>query len=315
MKIERRALLAFVASMLLFLAYDAFYLSPKMERQRERRAAEAERARLQAQDSIAAAEPIVGGEVTDQPEVVITETSSEPEPVSTESGEPERAGQTPVTEAPKVEFTVTSPLYEITLTTTGAEIVSVKLPEYTTGDLPVELVPQNPDWPYARAVSVSLSGQRLAAPLHDVSFEALKDGAGTPLLNGARIEVDERRGQTEIVFRAPDNSGGVIERYYRFFVDRYDFETGVRFASSSFPGVTGVTWGMGEGLAVTEENVKDDQQNFKATLMLGEDVHALKPSDFGKKSHEDFAGTLSWIALKSKYFTAAMIPMNQSEAK
>ena len=40
MKIERRALIAFVASMLLFLAYDAFYLSPKMEKQRERRAAE-----------------------------------------------------------------------------------------------------------------------------------------------------------------------------------------------------------------------------------------------------------------------------------
>ena len=35
--IERRALIAFVASMALFLLYDSLYLAPKMREQRERR--------------------------------------------------------------------------------------------------------------------------------------------------------------------------------------------------------------------------------------------------------------------------------------
>ena len=35
MSMERRAIIAFAASMLLWLAYDAFYLSPKTKEQRE----------------------------------------------------------------------------------------------------------------------------------------------------------------------------------------------------------------------------------------------------------------------------------------
>ena len=39
MSMERRALIAFVASMVLFLGYDALYLGPKMKAQRARREA------------------------------------------------------------------------------------------------------------------------------------------------------------------------------------------------------------------------------------------------------------------------------------
>ncbi len=75
-----------------------------------------------------------------------------------------------------------------------------------------------------------------------------------------------------------------------------------------YPDVTGVTWGMGEGMNVTETNVKDDQQNFKASIQLGEEIHRLKPGHFGKKNSEDFSGSLSWAALQTKYFTAIMMP-------
>ena len=37
MSMERRALIAFVASMAFFLLYDALYLEPKMREQRARR--------------------------------------------------------------------------------------------------------------------------------------------------------------------------------------------------------------------------------------------------------------------------------------
>lgn len=315
MKLERRALLAFVCSMLLFLAYDAFYLSPKLEKQRERRAAEAERLRQQQGDSLSAALPAVATEVTNQTEGIVTEqtpalTSAEPTP-----GTPDLSGQAQDTMPPRAEITIVSPLYEITLTTAGAEIVSVKLPGYTTGDLPVELIPQNPDWPYARAVNTSLVSQTSVAQLHTVQFEAFRDGGGAAVLDGTTVNVDERKGETEIVFRAPDRAGGTIERYYKFFVDRYYFETGVRFTGASFPDVSAVTWGLGEGLATTETNVKDDLQNFKANILLGQDVHGLRPADFGNKSSEQLSGTLSWVALRTKYFAAVFIPKEPTRSE
>ncbi|MCK5408307.1 MAG: membrane protein insertase YidC, partial [Candidatus Krumholzibacteria bacterium] len=89
---------------------------------------------------------------------------------------------------------------------------------------------------------------------------------------------------------------------------------GIRFSSASFPGVTGVSWGMGPGLRSTEKNVKDDQQNFKAAVKLGEEIHRLKPGNFGDKSREEFSGTLSWASLQTKYFTAALIPPEPTRA-
>ena len=39
MSMERRAVIAFVLSLVVFLAYDAFYLSPRNKKQQERREA------------------------------------------------------------------------------------------------------------------------------------------------------------------------------------------------------------------------------------------------------------------------------------
>lgn len=310
MKIERRALIAFVLSMLLFLLYDAVYLSPKMEKQRERReqqAAEIERQRLPAGDTLDAAQT--------EPETAYDSRREETSP-ETAQEKPSFLPRTAQTDTvvTAAEFTVASPLYEITLSTAGAEILSVRLLEYTTNEQPVELIPQNPDWAYPRAINTSLDGPGSSTALSDMSFEAFKDGGITPLLDGARVVVDERRGETEIVFQASQDGEQVIERYYRFFDDRYDFETGVRFSTQANPSVTGVTWGLGEGMNVTEENVKDDQQNFKASIKLGEEVHRLKPGHFGKKNAEEFSGTLTWASIQTKYFTAIMLPKEAGRA-
>ena len=55
MRIERRALVAFVLSMALFLAYDAIYLSPRMKKEKARQAALADAGRRAQPDTIAAA--------------------------------------------------------------------------------------------------------------------------------------------------------------------------------------------------------------------------------------------------------------------
>jgi YidC/Oxa1 family membrane protein insertase len=309
---EKRALLAFVASILLFLAYDYFYLSPRVKEQRLRRAAEIDRQR-QAADSLAA---ILGADTAG------TEPSPATSPATGDVGgtRETRAEAEPLDDLPQfemadaAEFTVVSPLYEITLSTAGAEIVSVRLIEYQTDGQPVQLIANDADWTHARALNVTLEGSTMSLSLSGADFAAYLDGIGEPLQNGSTVTVRPAREMTEVVFRASQNGNGTIERYYRFYPGRYDFDTGVRFAASTFPSATGVWWGMGPGLRSTEANVTDDQQSFKAAVKLGEDIHRLKPGDFSKKNKEEFAGTLGWTSLQTKYFIAAMIPPEPSRA-
>jgi YidC/Oxa1 family membrane protein insertase len=307
MKMEKRALMAFVASILLFLAYDYFYLSPRVKEQKARRQVELVR-QQQGADSLAAilgekaADTSAGNETAwsgSEADSPVTETGEAPAPLS-------EIPSTPALQA--VEFTVASSLYEITLSTAGAEIVSMRLLEYETDGEPVELIPQDDDWTRARAMNVTIEGSGASFALSEVSFTAHRGGIGDALLNGSTITVNPSQEVTEIVFRTAENGGKTIERYYRFYPGRYDFDTGVRFPASVFPSATGVWWGMGPGLRSTEANVPDDQTSFKASVKLGDDIRRLKPGDFGKKTSEEFAGTLGWTALQTKYFTAALIP-------
>jgi len=312
MKMEKRALMAFVASILLFLAYDYFYLAPKVKEQRFQRAIEIQQ-QQQAADSLAA---ILGTEAREtEPPRDAGELGGTRQETLEMAGEPEPISDVPeYATADAAVFTVVSSLYEITLSTAGAELVSVRLVEFETDGLPVELIAHDTDWTHARALNVSLEGSSALLSLAGVSFGAYLGGVGEPLLNGAKVTVNPSRESTEVVFRTSQNGNGTIERYYRFYPGRYDFDTGVRFAAAAFPAATGIWWGMGPGLRSTEANVQDDQQSFRGSIKLGEDIHRLKPSDFGKKSKEEFAGTLSWTSLQTKYFMAALIPPEPTRA-
>jgi YidC/Oxa1 family membrane protein insertase len=116
------------------------------------------------------------------------------------------------------------------------------------------------------------------------------------------------------VFRTSNSGSESVERYYRFFPDRYVFVTGVRFSGDAYSSVEGVSWGFGPGLRSTEANVNDDRQSFKASILLGEDIRRLKPGDFGDKNREEFSGTLTWASLQSKYFISAIMPPEPTRA-
>jgi YidC/Oxa1 family membrane protein insertase len=293
---ERRALLAFVASMVLFLAYDAIYLSPRVKKQQEQRRAQMELAARA--DSMAAA---ARGATFESPPV--TEARESADTVAMEALDPVSAMTAPVS-----RFTVTSDLFEIVFTSAGGEIAEARLLRYTTDERPVEPFPRDPDWTREGILNLTLEGDGPALALGGLGFQAYPGGSLTPLDDGARVEVDPRREYTDLVFRAQTAAGPTIERTYRFFPDRYDFEATVRFARSSFPAVTGIAWGFGPGMTATEANLVDDQENFRASLLLGEEFHRLKPSHFSNGSVENYAGTLSFASLQTKYFLTAIVP-------
>ncbi len=315
MKMEKRALIAFVASILLFLAYDALYLSPRVEKQRADRAAAMELQRQMAGDSVSGTEAAVVPGRTGSDPAFESPAQENRDFTGNTDGATENSGLSEgVITAEAAEFVVVTPFFEMTLSTAGAEIVSMRLLEFETLGQPVELIPQDTDWTYSRSMSVSLDGPNASRSLSGLSFVAFKNDFGDAILDGSRVNVDESKEYTEIVFRASHNGTGSIERYYRFFPDRYDYFTGVRFSGSAYSSVTNVSWGFGPGLHSTEENVKDDVQNFKAAVMLGEEIHRLKPGDFGKKNKEEFSGTLTWMSLQSKYFISAIMPVEPSRS-
>jgi YidC/Oxa1 family membrane protein insertase len=310
---ERRALLAFVASMLLFFAWDALYLKPNRDRAKEERLIEmARQQEAMRADSIAAAQRPATRPGSPDTNAIHSEPQTQTEapgdsPTLVPYGD--EGDPTAAEAADAREIVVVSDLWQITLTTLGGEVTSARLFNYLTEGEPVELFPQNPGWTYERVLGAEIGGEGYSFPLRRINFEAYRDGVGEPLPNGTRINVDPTREQTTIVMRGRAPDGGTVERTYTFRYGVYVFDARVAFASSDFPGAHMVGWGTGPGMTSTEANVKDDQQNFKVSVLLGEELHRHKPGDFGGGKKESYSGTLNWTSVNTKYFTTALIPV------
>jgi len=301
MSTERRALIAFVASMVLFLAYDALYLGPKMKAQRARR--EAAVLAQAGQDSNHARVDTLGA--TRTPPAFTTPARHDT------LGSAAAARFASVDSSTAATIVVASPLYEITLSARGAEIVSATLLRYLTDGRPVSLLPPGDSWSGDRLLGAGLRGEHDALSLRDVAFEASTAAGALP--DGARVVVSGDQ-PTEVVFRAA-GPNGTIERSYRFFGDRYDFETTLRASESVLPGATSVTWSLGPGLTSTEKNTKTDQAAFRASVLLGEELHQKRPAAFGRDHVETVNGTLNWGSLQTKYFLAALFPRTPTRAE
>ncbi len=297
---ERRALIAFVASMVLFLAYDAIFVSPKMKEQRARREAAAlqqpaETPKPRAADSLRAPASTPGNDTG--------AAMSAPAPADT-AGHAAAAAEFGTPEAPAATITVASPLVEISFSTHGGVITSVRMVRYQTEGQSVQLLPAEAPWSGNHLMAASVAGESQDLDLEPVAFVATANGQA--LSDGARVTVSGSD-STEIVFRAA-GPHGTVERSYRFYGDRYDFQARIRVAQALVPGAQTISWAFGPGLASTEENKTSDFNAFRAAVLLGEERHRRRPNDFGRSHVEKYSGTLNWVSLQTRYFMAAMIP-------
>ena len=290
---ERRALIAFVASMVLFLAYDALFLAPKT---RERRA------RLQAE----ALEQASRAERERGPDTLLARPAPTALSAPADTSGRATAEAFSAQETPSRRITIATPLYELILDTRGAVLTSARLLHYTTRDEPVQLIPVGDSWSGTQMLStrVDAGSNDRDLDIDEIVFDVSAGGKSLP--DGARVTVSGSE-PVDIVFRA-EGPGGVVERSFRFFGDRYDFEAALRVSEALVPGADNVAWSFGPGLASTEANVSNDYNAFRATVLLGEEKHRRKPGDFGRSHIEDYSGTFNWAALQSKYFMVAMYP-------
>jgi YidC/Oxa1 family membrane protein insertase len=295
LSMERRALIAFVASMVLFLGYDALFLAPKMKEKRERQQTEAIEQAARAPQPGAAATDTIGSQ--GEPPVLTT-----PSPADTLGrAAAESFGET---DTPGRAITVATPLFEVTFNTRGAVVTSARLLRYTTHEESVELIPPGRSWSETPMLGTRIEGGSRDLDINQIMFEAT--AGGDPLPDGARVVVSGTD-SVDVVFRAAA-PGGTVQRTYRFHGERYRYEATVRVAGGLVPGAERVTWSFGPGIASTEAKPEDDYNAFRATVLLGEEQHRRKPGDFGKTHAENYSGTLNWATLQSKYFMAALFP-------
>jgi YidC/Oxa1 family membrane protein insertase len=298
---DKRAFLAFALSMLLFAAFYWWY-SPAIKKAEQQRKAKLTHEQRTA-DSLSAVRSFAAAE-----------SAQAQKEVPAEKAAPRLLPE--ISRDNTYRITVTSPLYQIALTTAGANIVSAKLFEYRTAGRPVELLPQFEDSTVAGFANVVLSGKGETVPLSKVQFIPFRDGYDEPIAPGADIKLGGRSPSVRLIFRADGENGSKIIRYYEFVDSSYAIKSGIRLSSSEFPFVRDIDWDMGSGLRSTEENKADDYMNFHASVKLGESVHKLKPRDFSHKNSEKFAeGKVEWVALQTKYFLASLIPSKPSSGE
>ena len=194
---------------------------------------------------------------------------------------------------PERRIRVQGPLYEFEFSNYGAQLHSAMLPGFRsfTDDGPVQLLLRN--GPGAFGSRIAVAGDTLDFSV--VPFEV------SPEQGLTLVEGDDAQELT-FTFRSPDGRTG-FEIRYRFDPDSYLIGVSGR--------VQGVDRGLlltdlGQGLAFNEARPADDEQALAYVVNHTQDGIRQRPlRNFEEDRVED--GPLLWVALKSKYFLAALL--------
>ena len=113
----------------------------------------------------------------------------------------------------------------------------------------------------------------------------------------------------KIVFKKEVFSGMFIYKSLLFYEDSYVVDVELDLTDVSNNIYRNAMFGWSGGLSSTEENLEDDLYYFNSYVYQGGELENLK---IGKGESEDktFNGTTDWAALRTKYFTVAIIPEN-----
>ena len=113
----------------------------------------------------------------------------------------------------------------------------------------------------------------------------------------------------KIVFKKEVFSGMFIYKSLLFYEDSYVVDVELDLTDVSNNIYRNAIFGWSGGLSSTEENLEDDLYYFNSYVYQGGELENLK---VGKGESEDktFNGTTDWAALRTKYFTVAIIPEN-----
>ncbi|MBD3169031.1 MAG: membrane protein insertase YidC [candidate division Zixibacteria bacterium] len=189
---------------------------------------------------------------------------------------------------------VETDLYEAVFSTKGASLVSFVLKKYEkSGGGKIDMAS------LGRRGVLLLKNQDAYLPSERMNY-AVSDTA-------LRLSVRDKEGK--ITFTWQDKSGVKIEKAYTFDNDKYSIVLDVDVEGAEALDIDkGYYLSWDSPLPLTETNAGEDLDPMGGYAMFGGENLDFKDVDVGEEMHQEKSGTTAWVAQKSKYFTAAIIP-------
>lgn len=204
---------------------------------------------------------------------------------------------TTIEKIPEDTIIVKTKVWEIAFSNYGGGPISFKLLDYHyANDGPVQMLPENVH----------------ATPSFSFNSGSVKDK--DLVYNPARDyrHYDVTSSPQELVYTYSGPNGGTITKRYRFSPDRYDFELILEIADRpalGFEREYAINWN--NKLMPTELDINDDFAQMWA--MAYQNGVRVKIDDYDNNRYQvSYQGVTNWIATRSKYFTAIILPRSQT---
>ena len=222
------------------------------------------------------------------------------------------------------EIQIETPLQRMRISLAGAVLTEVSLTQHLlANDQPVDLL--------ARPAVDRDAGTALGLLLYTRDGEIDSRQAQFALLEaipdaGGRVVIDASTGPRTLTFRAQAQGGGAVLKRFTISPDRYDIQVDLDLERGGrLQQIEAYTLEWTRGLPITEVSARDDVASFKLLIRHDKQVTAegvgagflasvTGRAPKGEKVVERL-GALEWLAMKSKYFTVALVPETLHDGK
>ncbi len=190
--------------------------------------------------------------------------------------------------------------YYLTLSNLGGgTIVGYEFKDYLLNNQRVSLIPENAQGNLGLSYT-NEDGDPV--DFDDIAFFSKLLDASAP----DTIHVSDR---LEMNFTLAPDAGHLIKKSFIFYADKYDFSLSVdlqgyqnEFASDEY------TLNWKSGFLVTESRAREDLNYSYLYTRVGKEIINLTLKD--KPQETSMTGDVMWASTRSKYFTAALIPVS-----
>ena len=229
---------------------------------------------------------------------VSTQPAQPTTPALSSPSQPEAVVRPASVAAPPREITVETAKYRAVLSSVGARLVSMELKDYRATTAPDSGPVQLIHAVDSRYATLRTTGSESLALSADATYDL--DVAGTQLAVAAD-------GQQRLNFRHVTASGAEIVKSFTFHGDRYTIDSTVNVRNLAPAVLSGSL-----KLALVErwdENKKDSYSFVGPAALVGDKLDQVDIGDLGKDA-KSFGREVVWNSLQSKYFMAAVVPLN-----
>ena len=279
---DKRPLLAIVLILLVFLGFNYYQAT-------QRRSLSTEEVATDVADQDVEVAPAERPSVADEP-------ATEPRDVH-----PDRAAATADSTRQEEITVIDGPLWEARFSNRGANVISWRLKNYTAFDgEPIDLVP---DGQAGLGVEFLFGAERI-----DTSTWMF-DGPGA-----VTIESSGGGGGWEVLgFRREMSDGVRVVKEYTVYPDTYTMELYVNVVGLEGPAAERrmvIGW---PGVLPTEES--EDTRSDRASVALVDGKPVRRALGKVRGDEEPIVGEIGWATSQSKYFVAAVLPMEATFAR